>query len=161
MNNTPKPKPHKVKTPQNSKKKSKSKLSTSKLSTSKVSKSHTISGLPTADWLSNVIAAATGLFIFLLGPYLVNSLNAPATSALVNVVPNGLIMALFITESEFHEFFSDLLFAPMFNVILTWIAYPLYYYGYLTALQTIWFEIIIWVGCCVLSYVFKDYLRFS
>jgi hypothetical protein len=166
MNNTPKPKPHKVKTPKNSKKKSKSKLSTTKLSTTKLSttklsKTHTISGLPTAAWMSNVIAAATGLFIFLLGPYLVNSLNAPATSALVNVVPNGLIMALFITESEFHEFFSDLLFAPMFNVILTWIAYPLYYYGYLTALQTIWFEIVIWVGCCVLSYVFKDYLKFS
>ena len=151
MNNTPKPKSNKLKKTKNSKKSSKTKVSSGK----------TISGLPTSAWISNVIAAATGLFIFLIGPYLVNHLNAPATSALVNVVPNGLIMALFITESEFHEFFSDLLFAPMFNVILTWIAYPLYYYGYLTSLQTIWFEILIWAGFCVLSYIFKDYLRFK
>ena len=149
--NASKSKANKLKKSKNSKKNSKT----------NVSSINTISGLPTTAWMSNVIAAATGLFIFLLGPYLVNHLNAPATSALVNVVPNGLIMALFITESEFHEFFSDLLFAPMFNVILTWIAYPLYYYGYLTALQTIWFEILIWAGFCILSYIFKDYLKFS
>jgi hypothetical protein len=151
MNNTPKIKSIKPKKQKITKKNSKP----------KVASGNTISGLPTTAWISNVIAAATGLFIFLIGPYLVNHLNAPATSALVNVVPNGLIMALFITESEFKEFFTDLLFAPMFNVILTWIAYPLYYYGYLTSLQTIWFEISIWIGFCVISYIFKDYLRFS
>ena len=115
----------------------------------------TVSGLPKSAAISNVIAACTGLFIFLLGPYLVNQLNAPATSALVNVVPNGVIMALFIAESEFHQFFTDLLFAPVFNVVLHCITYSLYYYGWLTPLYAIIFEIVVWSGACILSYIFR------
>lgn len=131
-----------------------------KKSKTRESSSQTISGLPKSAWTSNVIAAATGLFIFLLGPYLVNMLNAPATAALVNVVPNGLIMALFIEEKDFHEFFSAFLYAPMFNVLLTWAVYPFYYYGYLTPIQTIWTEVSVWTTCCILSYIFKDHLIF-
>ena len=124
------------------------------------SSSQTISGLPKSAWISNVIAAATGLFIFLLGPYLVNQLNAPATAALVNVVPNGVIMALFVAESEFHQFFSDLLYAPIFNVALNIITYSLYYYGYLSPFWAIWFEIIVWTSCCILSYIFRNQINF-
>jgi hypothetical protein len=124
-----------------------------------VSSSNTVSGLPKNAWVSNLIAAATGLFIFLLGPYLVNKLNAPATAALVNVVPNGVIMALFVAESEFHQFFTDLLWAPTFNVGLNVITYSLYYYGFLTPFWAIWFEIIVWTSACVLSYIFRDQLQ--
>jgi hypothetical protein len=115
----------------------------------------TVSGLAKSTAISNVIAACTGLFIFLLGPYLVNYLNAPATSALVNVVPNGVIMALFVAESEFHQFFTDLLFAPLFNVILNCITYALYYYGWFTPLYAIIFEIVVWISACILSYIYR------
>lgn len=134
--------------------KSKKTKTTNKTNTTNTSNT-TVSGLPKSAAISNVIAGCTGLFIFLLGPYLVNQLNAPATAALVNVVPNGVIMALFVAESEFQPFFRDLLFAPIFNVVLNFITYSLYYYGWLTPLYAIIFEIVVWVAACILSYIYR------
>jgi hypothetical protein len=116
----------------------------------------TISGLPRSAWITTIIAAFTGLFVFLLGPYFVNKLNAPMTAALVNIIPNGVIMALFIGENDFEKYFKDLVFAPAFNVVLNALTYFLFNRGYLNALWAIIFEICFWFFACVFAFCFID-----
>ena len=139
-----------------SKSKSKNKEKSKGKNKSKPNVKTTISGLPRSAWITTIIAAFTGLFVFLLGPYLVNKLNAPMTAALVNVIPNGVIMALFIGENEFEKYFKDLVFAPAFNVVLNALTYFLFNRGYLNALWAIIFEICVWLFACIFAFYFID-----
>ena len=106
---------------------------------------NTVSGLPHSELIINSISAFTGLFIFLLGPYVVNTLGKPITAACFNLVPTGIIMGLFVATNEFETYFTSVLFVPMYNVVMNLFTYWLYKIGYLSALNMIIFQIIVWL----------------
>ena len=118
------------------------------------SSNNTISGLPNSGLITNIISALSGIFIFLVAPYAVNKLNNTILAALVNVFPTGVLIALFISESEFGSFYNKLLFAPIFNVVVNWIVYYFYVYHNLRPLYCIYLNLGIWAGACVLSFLF-------
>ena len=115
------------------------------INNTKTTNTQTVSGLPHSELLVNLISGFTGLFIFLLGPYVVNSLGKPITAACFNLVPTGIIMGLFVATTEFEKYFTSVLFVPMYNVVVNLFTYFLYKKGYLTALQMIIFQVILWL----------------
>jgi len=115
------------------------------INNTKSTNTQTVSGLPHSKLLVNLISGFTGLFIFLLGPYVVNSLGKPITAACFNLVPTGIIMGLFVSTTEFETYFTSVLFVPMYNVVMNLFTYLLYKKGYLTALQMIIFQVIVWL----------------
>ena len=84
----------------------------------KTGSTKTVSGLQAAGLITNIISAFTWIFIFLVEPYVVNKFGNPTLSALINVFPTGVLVALFIKEEEFGPFYNKLLFAPIFNIFI-------------------------------------------
>jgi len=115
----------------------------------------TVSGLPMSGLYTNIIAALAGLLVFLVAPYIANQLNNTTLAALVNVFPTGPAIALFIREDEFGSFYNKLLFAPMFNVIVNWFVYYFYVYLDWSPMACIKLNLGIWLGACILSYLFN------
>ena len=113
----------------------------------------TISGLPNSALLTNIISAFVGIFIFVVAPYAVNKLNNPTLSALINVFPTGVLVALFINEEEFIPFYTKLLFAPIFNVVVNWFVYVFLIYFNWSPLSCILLNIGIWLIACILVYL--------
>jgi len=111
----------------------------------------TISGLPNNGIITNIISAITGIFIFLVAPWAVNKLGNPTLAALVNVFPTGVLIALFINESDFATFYNKLLFAPMFNVVVNWIVYYFFVYLDWSPLSCIYLNLGIWGSVTLLS----------
>ena len=120
----------------------------------KTNSKSTISGLPNSALITNIISAFVGIFIFVVAPYAVNKLNNPTLSALVNVFPTGVLVALFINEEEFIPFYTKLLFAPIFNVVVNWFVYVFLIYFNWSALSCIILNISIWLVACILAYFF-------
>ena len=111
----------------------------------------TISGLPNNGLVTNIISALSGVFIFLIAPWAVNKLGNPTLAALVNVFPTGVLIALFINESEFAQYYNKLLFAPMFNVVINWIVYYFFVYLDWSPLSCIYLNLGIWASATVLA----------
>ena len=128
-----------------SNKKATNKKSNKKTTNNKQSNKNTVSGLPHSELLINLISGFTGLFIFLLGPYVVNILGKPITAACFNLVPTGIIMGLFVATTEFDTYFTSVLFVPIYNVLMNLFTYWLYKAGYLTALHMIFFQVVVWL----------------
>lgn len=114
----------------------------------------TISGLPNNGLITNIISALSGVFIFLIAPWAVNKLGNPTLAALVNVFPTGVLIALFISESDFAIYYNKLLFAPMFNVIVNWIVYYFFVYLDWKPLSCIYLNLSIWAAATLLSSFF-------
>lgn len=121
-----------------------------KYSSSKI----TVSGLPNSGLITNLISAFSGLFIFLVAPYVVNKIGNTTLAALVNVFPTGVLICLFIKEDEFGYFYHKLLFAPIFNIVVNWIVYMFYFYFKWSPVATITLNLSIWFAACVLAYLF-------
>ena len=115
----------------------------------------TISGLnkKTSRTIIVCISVSMGIIIFSLIPYIANKLSNPYTSALLNVVPNGMMLGFFVIEKNFNIYFKGLIFAPLLNVILTSFAYFLYKYVGLSAIISLSTSITIWVLILIITYI--------
>lgn len=90
--------------------------------------------------------------IFALGPYIVNNLHKTLTAGFFNVIPNGIILALFISESEFHHYFRACVVCPLFNVLCNLFVYLLYINGYIDSFSSIILILSIWVSLTIISF---------
>lgn len=117
----------------------------------------TISGLnyKTAKWLVNLISISLGVVIFALIPYVANKIADPITSALLNVVPNGMILGFFIIDSKFIPYFTGLIFAPIINPFLNYLSYFLYSKMKFSAIWSLNIGIIIWALMVIIAYINK------
>jgi hypothetical protein len=112
----------------------------------------TVSGLQGSSLITNLISALVGLFIFVIGPYVVNILGNTTLGALFNIFPTGIVMALFIKEEEFKSYFTKLLYTPFFFIIVNWVTYYLYAYCGWSPLSTIYLNFGLWVIACIIGY---------
>jgi len=115
----------------------------------------TISGLNKKTYrdIIIIISVSMGIIIFSLIPFIANKLSNPYTSALLNVVPNGMMLGFFVIEKNFNIYFKGLIFAPLLNVILTSFAYFLYKYVGLSAIISLSTSITIWVLILIITYI--------
>jgi len=115
----------------------------------------TISGLNKKTYrdIIIIISVSMGIIIFSLIPIIANKLSNPYTSALLNVVPNGMMLGFFVIEKNFNIYFKGLIFAPLLNVILTSFAYFLYKYVGLSAIISLSTSITIWVLILIITYI--------
>jgi len=88
----------------------------------------TISGISKNNIWIRFASAAIGILVYVLIPYISNISGKPYTGAVLNMVPNGIILGFFILESDFDAYFRGLVFVPLFNVIVNIITYGLYKY---------------------------------
>ena len=88
----------------------------------------TLSGLSGSSLTANLVSAAFGIMIFVIGPYAINQYGNTYAAAMLNIPPTGIIMSLFISEEEFGPFLKKLVWTPFFFVILNAIIYYLYFY---------------------------------
>ena len=118
------------------------------------SKNITISGLnkKTSNDLIVIISVTLGMIIFALIPFVANKLSNPVTSALLNVVPNGMILGFFIIEKNFNIYFKGLIFAPLINTVIDIFVYFLYRYLGLSAIVSISTGIFLWLFALIICY---------
>jgi len=100
----------------------------------------------------NFITITLGILIFVIIPVIGNKLQKPVTSALLNGVPNGMVLGYFIVEDQFLVYYSGLILAPLLNTILTLFCYFLYSYQKFSAKLSLSITILIWAILTVLSY---------
>jgi hypothetical protein len=117
----------------------------------------TISGLDYihANVLVNTISITLGIIIFALIPYVANNIRKPITSAILNVVPNGMILGYFIVAKSFIPYFTGLIFAPSINPLLDLFTYYLYEYVKLSAKLSLCIGIGVWALMVLVAYVLK------
>jgi hypothetical protein len=117
----------------------------------------TISGLDYihANVLVNIISITLGIIIFALIPYVANNIRKPITSAILNVVPNGMILGYFIVAKSFIPYFTGLIFAPSINPLLDLFTYYLYEYVKLSAKLSLCIGIGVWALMVLVAYVLK------
>jgi len=118
------------------------------------SKNITISGLnkKTSNNLIVIISVTLGMIIFALIPFVANKLSNPVTSALLNVVPNGMILGFFIIEKNFDIYFKGLIFAPLINTVIDIFVYFLYRYLGLSTIVSISTGIFLWLSALIICY---------
>jgi Flp pilus assembly protein TadB len=114
----------------------------------------TVSGLNNSSYLNYFISILSGIFIFVVAPFIANQFGNVTLSALVNVFPTGILIALFIKEREFGDFFNKLLYAPLFNVVVNIITYTIYYFFQWSPISIIILNISIWFCACILAYFY-------
>ena len=100
----------------------------------------------------NFITITLGIIVFVIIPIIGNQLKKPITSAILNGVPNGMILGYFIVEDQFLVYYTGLIFAPLLNTLLTILCYYLYSYQKLSAKLSLFITILIWVFITFLSY---------
>ena len=100
----------------------------------------------------NFITITLGIIIFVIIPIIGNRLQKPVTSAILNGVPNGVILGYFIVEDQFLVYYTGLIFAPLFNSIITLLCYYLYSYQKFSAKLSLSITILIWAAVTFLSY---------
>ena len=115
----------------------------------------TISGLNyvTANVLVNTISIFLGIVIFALIPYVANHIQKPITSAILNVVPNGMILGYFIVAKSFIPYFTGLIVAPLINPLLDLFTYYLYMHLKLPAPLSLTIGIGVWASMVLIAYV--------
>jgi hypothetical protein len=121
-------------------------------------KNITISGLDdkTSAYVINILSAIIGIFVFYGVPYLANELNRPITAAILNIVPNAMILSFFIVESEFKIYLEGCVFTPAFNVIDNIISYIFFVYFSWSATSTLALNIFLWLFVVAVSFLFNQ-----
>jgi len=121
------------------------------------SKTVTICGIDyiTANFFVNTISITMGIIIFALIPYVANHIKKPITSAILNVVPNGMILGYFVVAKNFIPYFTGLIIAPIINPLLDLFTYYLYEYLHLSAKMSLSIGIGIWAIAVIIAYVLK------
>ena len=114
----------------------------------------TLNGLNvnTSIYYMNFITISLGIIVFVIIPIIGNRLQKPITSAILNGVPNGMILGYFIVEDQFLVYYTGLIFAPLLNTLLTLLCYYLYTYQKYSAKLSLSLTIIIWMIITFLSY---------
>lgn len=114
----------------------------------------TISGLDiqTSSTYIHIISAAIGIFVFFFVPLLANFVDKPITAVILNVIPNTLILAFFIVDTEIEPYLFASIFSPLFNVIDNIISYVLYIYLKVTPSIALWSNVILWILVVFISY---------
>jgi hypothetical protein len=114
----------------------------------------TLNGLNvnTSIYYMNFITISLGIIVFVIIPIIGNRLQKPITSAILNGVPNGMILGYFIVEDQFLVYYTGLIFAPLLNSLLTLLCYYLYSYQKFSAKLSLSLTIIIWMIITFLSY---------
>jgi hypothetical protein len=117
----------------------------------------TISGLNyvSANFLVNTISITLGIIIFALIPYVANRVKKPITSAILNVVPNGMMLGYFIVDKSFIKYFTGLIIAPLLNPLLDLFTYYLYMYLKLSAKMSLCIGIGLWASMVLIAYILK------
>jgi len=117
----------------------------------------TISGLDyvTANTIVNTISITLGIIIFALIPYVANIIEKPITSAILNVVPNGMILGYFVVAKNFIPYFTGLIIAPIINPLLDLFTYYLYIYFHLSARISLSIGIGVWAIAVIIAYILK------
>jgi len=115
----------------------------------------TLNGLNvnTSIYYMNFITISLGIIVFVIIPIIGNRLKKPITSAILNGVPNGMILGYFIVEDQFLVYYTGLIFAPLLNTLLTLLCYYLYTYQKFSAKLSLSLTIIIWMIITFLSYL--------
>jgi hypothetical protein len=114
----------------------------------------TISGLDyiNTNLLVNTISIFLGIIIFALIPYVANNIQKPITSAILNVVPNGMILGYFIVAKSFIPYFTGLIIAPLINPLLDLFTYYLYFHLKLSAPLSLTIGIGLWALMVLIAY---------
>jgi hypothetical protein len=111
----------------------------------------TLSGLSGSSLTANLVSAAFGIMIFVIGPYAINKYGNTYAAAMLNIPPTGIIMTLFISEEEFGPFLKKLVWTPFFFVILNAIIYYLYFYQSWTPLSIIYLCSGVWLLAFIIA----------
>ena len=125
---------------------------------SSISENVTISGLDikTSSMIIHILSALIGIFVFYFVPTLANRLGRPITAVLLNVIPNSLILAFFVVETEFQDYLEGVVWSPFLNVIANIASYIAMVYLGCSAFFALWLNVVIWLVCIILSLYYND-----
>jgi hypothetical protein len=134
-------------------KKSKKQKKISKLTNSSNS-IKTISGLPASTWISNCIAGAIGLLIFVGAPFIINKTGNTTLGTIMTLCPAGIIMALFISENDYGILIKKLIVCVAILELANFLIYYLFFYRGWSAASTIILIVSIWFFACLIAYFY-------
>jgi hypothetical protein len=112
----------------------------------------TISGFNPSSSITYLVSAMIGLIVFVVAPYVINKFNNNLLGVLMTICPSGMIMALFINESQFGPLVKNLLIMPIFFFMVNLLIYIFYFYFNWSAISCILFITTLWFLTCVVIF---------
>lgn len=126
--------------------------------TQNTSNTITISGLniENSAYIIQITSALIGVFVFYFVPLIANRFKKPLTSVFINVIPNALILAFFILESEFEVYLKSCIFVPFFTTFDNIVSYILLIFYNWSGNESLTFNIVFWLIVITGSYFFNQ-----